>query len=320
MAHAILRAATRLFSPRDTLSILIFHRVLARPDSFNPDEIDAAVFERQIQTLASCYTVLPLHDAVDALLANRLPPRAAAVTFDDGYADNAEVALPILQRHGVHATFFVASAYLDGGVMWNDKIIECIRHCESEALDLNPLGLGTLQLDQGTQRWQVAMALIRRLKYLEPAPREQTVDAICRATHAEPPKNLMMTTNALRALASSGMEIGGHTVSHPILASLDPADAEREIADNRSALEQITGQAIRLFAYPNGKPEQDYRRDHVEMVRRLGFKAAVSTAWGVAHSGSDPYQLPRFTPWDTQPTKFALRLLQNQTRRNPAVV
>lgn len=320
MAYPALRAATRLFSPRGTLSILIFHRVLAEPDSFNPDEIDASVFNRQVETLANCYQVLPLSEAVDALTANRLPARAAAITFDDGYADNFDVALPILQRHGVHATFFIASGFLDGGVMWNDKIIESIRHCESETLQLGPLGFGTLQLGQGAQRWQAAMNLIRQLKYLEPEPREQTVDAICRATRVKPPSNLMMTTSALRALASSGMEIGGHTVSHPILARLDPAAAEREIADNRSALEHITGQAIRLFAYPNGKPEQDYRREHVEAVRRLGFKAAVSTAWGVAHSRSDPYQLPRFTPWDTQPTKFALRLLQNQTRRNPVVV
>jgi hypothetical protein len=71
---------------------------------------------------------------------------------------------------------------------------------------------------------------------------------------------------------------------------------------------------VRLFAYPNGKPGRDYSREHVDMVRELGFEAAVSTAWGVGHAASDPYQLPRFTPWDKTPGRFALRLLHNTFR------
>lgn len=320
MAYSGLRALTRLLSAQNTLSILIYHRVLARPDTFNPDDIDAQIFDRQMATLAACYNVLPLSEAVDALNANRLPPRAAAVTFDDGYADNFEVALPILQRHGVPATFFVASGFLDGGIMWNDKIIDCMRRCPSAVLDLDNLGLGSVQLESDQMRWHAAMNAIRKLKYFEPQARAQAVDAICDAASVSPPAGLMMTRTAVRQLRASGMEVGGHTLSHPILASLDDRAAEREIADNRDVLEQLIGEPVRLFAYPNGKPGHDYQRQHVAMVRKLGFKAAVSTAWGVARNGHDLYQLPRFTPWDTQPAKFALRLLHNQRRRNPVTV
>lgn len=317
MAYPALRIVTRLLGSRGALSVLIYHRVLPRRDRFNPDDVDAGIFDWHMATLAACYNVLPLSEAVDALKADRLPPHAAAVTFDDGYADNFEVALPILKRHKVHATFFIASGFLDGGTMWNDKIIECMRRCETNPLDLRPLGFEIVQLDSEQDRWHAAQGLIRRLKYFEPAPREEAVAAICSLAPLSTASQLMLSSSALRQLAASGMEIGGHTVSHPILASLKGSAAEREIADNRDALEHITGQPVRLFAYPNGKPGQDYRREHVDLVRKLGFKAAVSTAWGAARSGGDLYQLPRFTPWDSRPAKFALRLLHNQTRRNP---
>jgi len=88
----------------------------------------------------------------------------------------------------------------------------------------------------------------------------------------------------------------------------------REIRASKRRLEEITGKPVTLFAYPNGKPSRDYRREHVGMAREMGFEAAVTTAWGVAHAASDPYQLPRFTPWDRTPGRFVLRLFHNTFR------
>jgi len=115
-------------------------------------------------------------------------------------------------------------------------------------------------------------------------------------------------------LHASDMEIGAHTVTHPILARLDPERAASEIGDSKRRLEAITGSPVSLFAYPNGKPGRDYRREHVGMVKQLGFEAAVSAAQGVAHAASDSFQLPRFTPWDRTPGKFVLRLFHNTFR------
>lgn len=67
---------------------------------------------------------------------------------------------------------------------------------------------------------------------------------------------------------------------------------------------------LRFFAYPNGRPQQDYLAKHCELVRESGFQAAVSTQWGVATRASDRYQLPHFTPWDRHPVRFMLRLLR----------
>lgn len=109
------------------LSILIYHRVLARPDPLFPGEVDRALFERQLRLLKRFYTVLPLSVAVQRLRDGSLPPRAACITFDDGYADNAEHALPLLRQYGLHATFFIATGYLNGGQMWNDRVIDAVR-------------------------------------------------------------------------------------------------------------------------------------------------------------------------------------------------
>jgi peptidoglycan/xylan/chitin deacetylase (PgdA/CDA1 family) len=123
----------------------------------------------------------------------------------------------------------------------------------------------------------------------------------------------------VRQLHRAGMEIGGHTVNHPIVARLQKAAARAEIADGKAALEQIVGDQIRLFAYPNGKPGQDYLAEHVAMVKDLGFEAAVSTAWGAAARGGDLFQLPRFTPWDRGELGFTLRMMRNLPKHGQTV-
>jgi peptidoglycan/xylan/chitin deacetylase (PgdA/CDA1 family) len=301
------------------LSILIYHRVLPQSDPIFPDEVDAISFEKHVRLISSCFNVIPLHDAVNALRRRSLPARAACITFDDGYADNADVALPILRRYNVQATFFVATAFLDGGRMWNDTIIESVRQVPGNMLDLAELGYGRFEITTASQRKTAITTLIGTLKYLPQNLRAAEVERICTYLQAKLPSDLMMTSAQVRTLHNAGMEIGGHTVSHPILSRMNSSDARREIADGKDALEGITGARVKLFAYPNGKPGQDYLAEHVTMVRSMGFTAAVSTAWGVANSDTDPHQLPRFTPWDSGQAKFILRMAQNLFRNSESV-
>ena len=104
------------------------------------------------------------------------------------------------------------------------------------------------------------------------------------------------------------MEIGGHTVSHPILANLDAEESNREILGGKQALESIIDREISLFAYPNGRTGIDYQAKDVENVDRAGFVAAVTTQLGAAESSTDRYQLPRFTPWNPNPVGFMAQL------------
>lgn len=322
LARLALRATASLLAPggpRGRLAILIYHRVLPQPDPLLPDEVDAARFEAQMRHLAHQFNVLPLGEAVERLRSGQLPPRAACVTFDDGYEDNASVALPILQRIGVPATFFVTTGFLDGGMMFNDKVIETVRRTKQTLLDLSELDLGQISLATAGERRSAIPRLLSRLKYEAPGRREDLVDQLADRAQVVLPTDLMMTSAQVKALADAGMEVGGHTVSHPILKNLDLAEARTEIGDGKARLEEITGRPVRLFAYPNGKPGVDYVAAHAKLVRDMGFAAAVSTAWGVATRHSDVFQLPRFTPWDKSLGKFSARLVHNLSRSRYAM-
>lgn len=297
--------------PGQRLSILLYHQVLPEPDPLRPDDPAVAAFDGQIELLARHSNVLPLPEALARLEAGTLPARATAITFDDGYADNRLHALPVLQRHDVPATFFVAAGYLNGGRMFNDTLIEAIRRAPAGTLDLSRYGLGRYELTDAASRRGAIRGIIRQIKWLPRAEREARVQAVADQIGAPLPKDLMMTDQQVRELASAGMTIGGHTLSHPILAQEDEQTAATEIAEGRERLQAITGDSINLFAYPNGKPGQDYTARDVALVRHAGFKAAVSTSMGASDREQDRFQLPRFTPWSRHPAKFLAQLVRN---------
>lgn len=318
---AIKLAATAL-SPAGAaarLSILIFHRVHAEPDPLFPGEMDARRFAELLRWLGNWFRVLPLDEAVRRLHAGELPARAAAITFDDGYADNCTVAMPLLQAAGMSATFFITTGFLEQGRMWNDTLIEAVRGSPLDTLDLRELApayadLAPLDLRGWEGRRAAVEALIGRTKYLPMAQRLELVEAVARASRAGLGPGPMMSHAQLRRMHAQGMGIGAHTVSHPILATLEPAQARDEIRRSKSELEALLDARVGLFAYTNGKPGADYRPEHVEMVREAGFDAAVSTVAGSAHRGSQRFELPRFTPWERGRGRVGLRLLANLRR------
>lgn len=307
-------SAARWLSPggaRARLSILIYHRVLPEPDALSPDEPDLKRFEQELGWISRWFKVLPLDEAAARLAAGSLPPRAAAITFDDGYADNATVALPALQRVGLCATFFIATSFLNGGRMWNDTVIESIRACRATWLDLDAVGLGRHAMDSMASRRRAVCQLLPAIKYLSPAEREAAVAAVQASCGERLPDDLMMRSDQVQALRRAGMQIGAHTRSHPILTRLGDDAARTEILGSKHDLESLLGEPVTLFAYPNGKPGVDYGASHARMVREAGFAAAVSTAPGAASASSDRFQLPRFSPWDRSRVRYGLRMLGN---------
>lgn len=301
------------------LSILIFHQVLAQPDPQSPGEEGTEIFDQQMSWLADCFRIIPLREAVQKLRQGKLLPRTACITFDDGYADNAKIALPILQKHGITATFFVSTGFLDGGRMWNDTIIELVRQAPGPMLNLSKMELGQFEINTIPQREQATNTLLDKLKYLPLKTRQLKVEEMCTYIPAILPNDLMMTSEQVKILHNAGMEIGGHTVNHPILARTEDVMARAEIANGKEVLESIIRSPVRTFAYPNGKPGQDYLSDHVRMVRDLGFEAAVSTSHGAARNSSDLYQLPRFSPWDQEKVRYTLRLALNMLKKTEIV-
>lgn len=321
---ATLRSPFAWLAPRGRggrLSTFIFHRVLPQADPLLPDEPDAARFEQIVRFIARHFTVLRADDAAAALARGALPPAAACITFDDGYADNATVAAPILRRHGVPATFFVSTGYIDGGRMWNDTVIEAVRAAPDGELDWSAHGVPPMQLGSASSRVAAYGAALQALKHREPAERKAITDQIAEQAGLPARSTLMMTRQQVRGLHDAGMEIGGHTVNHPILTRLDSTAAAQEIGAGREQLAQWTGAAPRTFAYPNGVPGQDFGDREVGLVRKAGFEAAFTTARGTAAVGCNPYRIPRFTPWDRQMLRFGARvalLLASDRLRKPA--
>ena len=288
-------APLALLSPsgrRGRLLIFTYHRVLERPDPLLPDEPDAAAFAAQMDWIAEFCRVLPLSEAVQRLASGTLPQRAACITFDDGYANNHDVAMPILLRRGLTATVYVTVGAIERGIMWNDLVIEAHRQrgaAGNGAAAATVAALDELKYRPLDERWEAAAELHRQL------------------TGAAAPR-LMMTADMVRAMARAGIEIGAHTVNHPILKRQSLEQARREIHGSRDWIADLLGTAPKSFAYPNGRPGRDYDQTHARLVEEAGFESAVSTQWNCARLGTDRFQLPRVTFWDRTPQRFWLRL------------
>ena len=200
--------------------VLIYHRVHPAVDPMYPNEVTAEIFEWQMKMLRNYLEPLDLEQALRMRDMGELPPGAVAVTFDDGYADNFDVALPILKRTAVPATFFVTTGYLDGGRMWNDTVFESIRRLPPGIVDLDSVGLGRREIAGFESRRQIARETIDSIKHMAPSERQMRADALARTAVTPLPNDLMMTADQVRSIEKSGMRVGAHTLTHPILRAV----------------------------------------------------------------------------------------------------
>lgn len=296
--------------PNAALPILMYHRVLERPDPLQEDIHLAKVMDMQFGTLRRFFKVLPLDEAAEMLAAGRLPPRAVCITFDDGYRDNHDIALPLLKRHGLSATFYVASGYLNGGLIFHDVLVETVRHAPSGPLDLGIEGVERLPVSDLRSRVAAVQHIMGTMKYLPPERRQCLSQALLDRLGSHAPRSLMMSDEQVRAMSNQGMGIGGHTTHHVILSKMAPEAALAEIVSNREALSALIDKPLTSFAYPNGKPGIDYEGVHARMVESVGYRNAVSTHSAVGTRHASSYELPRFVLNETTPIGVILRMLR----------
>lgn len=296
--------------PQAALPILMYHRVVERPDPLQEDIHLAKVMDTQFDTLRRFFKVLPLDEAAEMLASGRLPPRAVSITFDDGYRDNHDIALPLLKKHGLSATFYVASGFLNGGMIFNDVLIETIRRAPTGRFDLGIEGIEPVELSDLASRVAAVGRLMGGMKYLPPGRREALSQALLDKLGADAPRSLMMTDDHVRAMHLAGMGIGGHTSSHVILSKMTPEAALADILADREAISTLINQPPSSFAYPNGKPGVDYQTEHARMVESVGYRNAVSTHSAVGTRQAKPFELPRFVLNETTPLGVILRILR----------
>jgi peptidoglycan/xylan/chitin deacetylase (PgdA/CDA1 family) len=252
--------------------ILLYHRV-AEP-RFDPWSlcVSPANFRAQLEMLAAERQVMPLDDLVAAISARTAPAFATAITFDDGYRDNALVAAPLLAALKLPATLFVTTGRIGAArAFWWDELVALMPRAEHDA------------------HW-------RRLSALADDAREEEL-AQLRARAAAPSADeqaLPMDAAMLAELAGSGIAIGGHARSHMPLTGLVTERRRAEIAGSRDDLAALLGRAPSGFAYPHG----DFDAETARMVQEAGFDWAVAVANRAVPERADRYALPRLTVGD----------------------
>lgn len=268
--------------------------------SATADELD-----RQLALLTKHFDVIGPAELEQARASGR--GRYVLLTFDDGYRDNFELALPALRRHGVPATFFLTTGFLDRPQLpWWDEVAWMVRASPVHELRLDRFVTPPITMDE-PERELAVQRLLAPAKLLPPADLEAYLDAIAEATRSgrageEHGRDLWLTWKMARELVANGMAVGGHTVSHPSLAALPRALQEAEIEGCRERLAVELGIEMTWFSYPYGL-RSSFDAVTREALRRHGVRLAFSFYGGhIRFDAFDAYDLRRTSASGAGPT------------------
>lgn len=289
--------------------IFMFHGVADEPSPFRL-ATPRAELEQFCRIAAESYDVLPLAELESRRRAGTLPARAIAITFDDGYADNHDVAWPVLKEHGLPATVFVTTGAVGGErLLWFHRVAYIFETARPEELPV-VVGPWTFTLDTDGERISTVGRVSSDLKKMPAAQREELIARLAEAFHVTdftPLAREMLTWDQIRAMDAGGFSVEAHTVTHPILGAESIETAAREIAESREVLSEKLGRSVDLFAYPNGKSD-DMTDEVVRAVERAGFRAAFTAEFGAAAPSNDPYRVPRVTAYSTSADALRLQI------------
>jgi peptidoglycan/xylan/chitin deacetylase (PgdA/CDA1 family) len=287
--------------------------------------VDPETFAAQMEILARDRSPVSLAELVEGLRMRRLPGRAVAVTFDDGYADNLEVAAPILREYTIPATLFVATDLVDsGGPLWWDELASLLLEraelpstltltcrggdiwqvpplsADNEAVAPSPSP--PWEAEPGT-RLRVYYEVWLALRALDAPTREAALDEIADwAEVARPSGRVLLTWEQTREFAAlPGFDLGAHTLTHPVLPSCSEEGARNEIAGSADRLRAEAGVEVEQFAYPYGAWSPSVAR----LVEDLGFDAAYTTDGSAISWSSSPHSIPRVPAENQAPADFA---------------
>jgi peptidoglycan/xylan/chitin deacetylase (PgdA/CDA1 family) len=319
-----LSRAGRLLAGIERPIVLMYHRVASLPVDPWRLAVSPERFACQIELLTRERRVVPMHWLAKELREGRLPRRVAAVTFDDGYADVLENALPIIRRFNCPACVYITTDVLHSphGFWWDMLsriILEAV--CLPQVLgieidgrfyqwELSDSGQQT-GASGATRREEVHAALHGLLKPLGAEYRRSLLQRL--AAWAGTDMRLRQSDRTLtaqelhRLAASHAIEIGAHTRTHPSLLVLNGDELSQEIGESRRDCEAIIGRGVTGFAYPFG----DYNDASVRAVRETGLDYAVTTAGREMSARSDPFRIPRILVANWEETDFRREVLSH---------
>jgi peptidoglycan/xylan/chitin deacetylase (PgdA/CDA1 family) len=286
-----------------------------------------------MQVLRETCSPVSLHDLPSFLKRKRAPRSPVVVTFDDGYVDNLHQAMPILQQFEIPATFFLTTGWLSQQrEFWWDELDQLLLQpgrlpetlrltmdgksdewCLGEAANYTAEDADhhhrwcTLE-QPPTLRHDTYYEVWKRLYALPPEKRQSVLDEILEWAEAEVVEratHCRLSQEEVVALSRSRLvEIGAHTVNHPVLPTLSPAAQKREIELSKTALEELLDCPVTSFAYPHG----DYSEETICLVQQAGFSRACTSRPDQVSQHHDPFQLPRFHVGDWDGDEFAKRI------------
>jgi peptidoglycan/xylan/chitin deacetylase (PgdA/CDA1 family) len=250
---------------------------------------------RQLAFLARFANVVPLDEGLQALRAGRpLPPRAVAITFDDGYRDQLDVAVPMLERLRLPATFFLVPGLLDGDDRpWWEVLGWVFARATRQVVAWEGRTLG---LRDDAERRACLVTVGELLKRRDRAAREQAVQELidrCRPAGSPGDRARFLDWAGADELARRGFTTGSHSQHHAILSQESETEQRHDLAGSRKRLEQELDVPVDLLAYPNGTL-LDYDDATMEAARAAGYAYAVTTVTGWNQPVTPRLELRRF--------------------------
>ena len=294
------------------IRVISYHRIKQRKNPFFPG-VEVRNFESQIQFLRRHYQIVDLEKVLEAWSTGKdIPSRAVCLTFDDGSKDTFSDAFPILVKYRLPATIFLATDFIDSSkIIWTDKVNCLFERTEEKSVEFTFLKEMEFKLNSVEEKVETLNQTKDFLKGLPQERREKCIEEIEKKLKVNPRevsfRPEMLSWTEVKKMAESGIKFGAHTQSHPILTQIPIGEAEREIKNSKNCIEEITGQRVCLFAYPNGL-QGDYNEQIKQIVKNVGFKFAFTNINGLIRSNTDPFELPRINETNAPLYVFAGRV------------
>lgn len=306
-----IRGFLKSFRPKAI--VLLYHRVIDL--ELDPQELAVSItnFNNQIKYLSEKYEVVPLKN----LLSNRLSwsvKRKVAITFDDGYFDNYNNALPILKKYNLPATIFVSSGLVGSNYeFWWDSL-EQIFLANPDLPDYLRFNVKNTfyEYDSVTANKEIIYNnLIQIFKSLDSVQIHETIGYLRDwGKVGSGARNTHKCLNSLEIISLSNsalIEIGAHTVNHCKLSNENAEIQKYEIETSKEQLEQLTSKNISSFSYPFGS-SVDFTNESARFVKEAGFTLGISNIQGLLFNNADKFLVPRLLIRNWNQMEFSKRL------------
>ena len=286
-----------------TLTVLNYHRI-ENPESekslFKPNiSASPEMFCQQLDYLKENYNVISVKQLVSWLSGHaELPPNSAMITFDDGYMDNYTNAFPELKKRNFPAVIFLASGFINQSTpFYWDLLAYSFQVSHKDNLSLGKIGKWSWENDE--QKMRVAYKVIENLKIFSEDQKQVLVDKIVEDLGSPIPdmifKQLFLSWDHIREMVNGNIEMGAHTVNHPILTRIPFDRVEDELKLSKTMIQEEINQEVVSFAYPNGQ-QGDFDIKVIDQIKKSGYKTAFTLISGPQRYRNvlrNPYQIRR---------------------------